>query len=105
MKAWSNSDTQKNEGFVPEKKLLVAVLQRAVTDFVSGDEEVQQEAYNWLMMEGNGDNDSAEDEEFPLTFDFICEALDFESESLRKAIVLHAKTNGVQEMSLIQMVM
>lgn len=84
MKAWSNSDTEKNCGFVPEKKLLVAVLQRAVTDLCAGDDELKNEALGWL------NNDNFDDEEKPLTFRFICEALDFDCSSLRKAILSHA---------------
>ncbi len=87
MKAWSNSDTPGNRGFVPEKRLLVAVLQRAVTDFVTGDKEMRQEAIDWIM-----DNEF-ECEERPLTFRYICEALDFDVDGLRKAIMLHADLN------------
>ena len=96
MKAWSNSDTQKNGGFVPEKKLLVAVLQRAVTDFVTGDDEMKSEAFNWIM------DSKMEDEERPLTFIYICEALDFEPDNLRKAIKLHAQAQGVSEFPVLK---
>lgn len=84
MKAWSNDDTEKNNGFVPEKKLLVAVLQRAVTDYMTGDEETKAESYEWIS-----NNDLIHDEK-PLTFRFICEALEFDIDSLRSAIQSHA---------------
>lgn len=89
MKAWSNNETPNNDGYVPERRLLVAVLQRAVTDYVSGDGEIQNESYNWLM----NDNNEGDDER-PLTFRFICEALDFNVDSLRYAIKVHAQTQG-----------
>lgn len=97
MKAWSNSDTSKNLGFVPEKKLLVAVLQRAVTDFVTGDEEMKSESYEWIMDE------ALFDEEIPLTFRFICEALDFDVDSLRTAIKLHADTQGADAINALKL--
>jgi hypothetical protein len=37
MKFWSNSEIPVAGSQVPEKRLLAAVLQRAITDFVSGD--------------------------------------------------------------------
>ena len=84
MKAWSNSDIPGSNGFVPEKKLLVAVLQRAVTDYVSGEGDLKENSRVWLM----------EDEitDAPLTFSFICEALDLDRASLRRAIELQAET-------------
>ena len=88
MKAWSNDDMQKNTGHVPERRLL-AVLQRAVTDYLTGDGEVKNEAYEWLMFD---DNDNEEGR--PLTFKFICEALDFNIKSLRLAIQYHSENQG-----------
>ena len=83
MKAWSNAEIPGASGFVPEKRLLVAVLQRAVTDFVSGDGELKESARAWLM-----DNEFTD---CPLTFSFICEALDLDCASLRRAISLQAE--------------
>lgn len=78
MKFWSNSEIPQLGPFVPEKRLLAAVLQRAVTDYHSGDGDVKESARQWLLFD--------EPEDAPLTFLFICEALDLDSESLRKAI-------------------
>ena len=72
--------------FVPEKRLLAAVLQRAITDFVSGEGEVKESAKLWLLDD--------EPTDAPLSFAFICEALDLDGESLRKAIVVHAQTQS-----------
>jgi hypothetical protein len=80
MSFWSNSDVPPASTFVPEKRLLAAVLQRAITDFVSGDGEVQENARQWLLEEDTSES--------PLTFSFICEALDLDAMGLRKAIFL-----------------
>src|SRR5262249_39846925 len=81
MKFWSNSEIFVTGPLVPEKRLLAAVLQRAITDFLTGDGEVREGAKAWIV---DDDYTSAA----PLTFRFICEALDLDCESLRKAILL-----------------
>lgn len=78
MKFWSNSDIPAVGTPIPEKRLLAAVLQRAITDFLSGEGEVREGARAWLMDD--------EPSDAPLTFKFICEALDLDLGSLRKAI-------------------
>lgn len=79
MRLWSNSSVPKsNGGFNPEKRLLAAVLQRAITDFLTGDGEVQLSAREWLFS----DDDTSE----TFCFCYICEALDFHGSELRKAI-------------------
>ena len=83
MKWWSNSDTPPAGSQIPEKRLLAAVLQRAVTDYVSGDGELKEGARAWIMED--------EPTDAPLTFTFVCEALDLDSISLRKAIQAQAE--------------
>ena len=83
MKFWSNSDVPSAGPYVPEKRLLAAVLQRAITDFVSGDGELQKGAKAWLFED--------EPTDAPLSFAFICEALDLDIDSLRRAIVIQAE--------------
>ena len=84
MKFWSNSEIFVAGPFVPEKRLLAAVLQRAITDLLTGDGEVRDGAKLWIL-----DDDYTS--EAPLTFRFICEALDLDCESLRKAILMQAE--------------
>lgn len=84
MKFWSNSEVFVAGPFVPEKRLLAAVLQRAITDFLTGDGEVREGSKAWIL-----DDDYTS--EAPLTFRFICEALDLDCESLRKAILNQAE--------------
>lgn len=87
MKLWSNSDIPAAGTQVPEKRLLAAVLQRAITDFVSGEGELRDGARTWLM---DDDDNSDEEDEAPLTFAFVCEALDLDQDSLRRAIAQQA---------------
>ena len=84
MKSWSNSEIPSAGTYIPEKRLLAAVLQRAVTDYISGEGEIREGARIWLMEDVPTDA--------PLTFKFICEALDLDIPSLRKAIQLQAET-------------
>lgn len=86
MKPWSNSEVPGSGSFIPEKRLLAAVLQRAITDFVSGDGDVKESARAWMLEDELTDS--------PLTFKFICEALDLDYPTLRKAIVEHAKNQS-----------
>ena len=82
MKFWSNSEIYVSGPQVPEKRLLAAVLQRAVTDFLTGQGELRESAYIWIKGEEASDA--------PLTFDFICEALDLDATGLRSAIYSQA---------------
>ena len=83
MKFWSNSDIPTQGPYVPEKRLLAAVLQRAITDYVGGEGEMKEGARSWLLDD--------EPTDAPLTFRFICEALDLDISSLRTAIMYQAQ--------------
>lgn len=78
MKFWSNSDVPSPGGVIPELRLLAAVLQRAIHDFIGGEGDVREGAKSWLMDD--------EPTDAPLSFRFICEALDLDVNSLRTAI-------------------
>jgi hypothetical protein len=88
MKFWSNSDIPSHGPYVPEKRLLAAVLQRAITDFVGGEGELREGARTWLLDD--------EPTDAPLTFRFICEALDLDISSLRGAIQLQAQNASAE---------
>ena len=90
MKFWSNSEILPQGAFIPEKRLLAAVLQRAITDFLTGDGEVRESARSWLLDD--------EPTDAPLSFRFICEALDLDTPSLRKAIVHQSETQPLMVM-------
>ena len=79
MKLWSNNSVPRSNGGVnPERRLLAAVLQRAITDYLSGEGELHLSAREWLY----GPEESVDS----FGFGYICEALDFHKEELRKAI-------------------
>ena len=78
MKFWSNADTPSENTQVPERRLLAAVLQRAITDYLTGDGDLRDTAEAWLIHD--------QPEDAPLTFKFICEALDLDYPSLKEAI-------------------
>lgn len=86
MKFWSNADVPSPGGAIPELRLLAAVLQRAIHDFLSGDGDVREGARAWLMDD--------EPTDAPLSFKFICEALDLDLDSLRTAIGRQATANS-----------
>ena len=80
MKLWSNGSVPRSlGGFNPERRLLAAVLQRAITDFLSGEGELHSSAKEWMY----GEDDPNE----AFGFSYICEALDFHREELRKAVM------------------
>ncbi|OVE79858.1 hypothetical protein BVY02_02095 [bacterium J17] len=79
MKLWSNNNVARGSGgFNPERRLLAAVLQRAITDYLTGDGELQESARDWLF--------TSDDPNESFGFAYICEALDFHMEELRKAV-------------------
>lgn len=89
MKFWSNSDVPDAGPFVPEKRLLAAVLQRAVTDFLTADGDLKDSAENWLF--------GPESDEIPLSFLYVCEALDLDEGNLRAAIRSQMSTSKATE--------
>jgi hypothetical protein len=95
MKFWSNSEVAPTTGVIPELRLLAAVLQRAIHDFVGGDGDVREGARAWLMDD--------EPSDAPLSFRFICEALDLDLDSLRSAIARQAEEQ-VQQFAAVEAV-
>ena len=93
MKGWSNSEIPAAGSFVPEKRLLAAVLQRAITDFLTGEGEMREGARAWILEEEISDA--------PLTFQFICEALDLDLEGLKTAILAQAYSQDEAELNEI----
>ena len=80
MKFWSNSSIPKSiSSFNPERRLLAAVLQRAITDYLTCDGELKETAETWLY---GPDAETAD----TFGFSYVCEALDFHQEELRKAV-------------------
>lgn len=97
MKNWSNSDTPPPPASLPELRLLAAVLQRAIHDFLGGEGDVREGARMWLMDD--------EPTDAPLSFLFICEALDLDPQSLRRAIQRQADTHVPQQFAVVEAAM
>ena len=80
MKFWSNNSVPKTTStFNPERRLLAAVLQRAITDYLTGDGELKESAEAWIYGPDEDNSDT-------FAFSYVCEALDFHMEELRKAV-------------------
>ncbi len=69
-----------NETGSPERRLLLAVLERAILDYVGNDAREIQEATAWIFGEAEGYNDR----EF--SFSWICKELDLDTQSISKII-------------------
>lgn len=79
MKLWSNNNVPRGSGgFNPERRLLAAVLQRAITDYITGEGDIRDSARDWLY--------ASEESPESFGFSYICEALDFHEDELRKQI-------------------
>lgn len=89
MKGWSNSEIPAFVTQVPEKRLLAAVLQRAITDFLGCEGDLRESAEAWLFRD--------EPEDAPLSFVFICEALDLDMSNLRGALIEQSQAGDVQQ--------
>lgn len=77
------------DGKIPERNLLAAIMQRAVTDYldVKGEQarDWERHAYRWIMS----DRESKED----FSFVYCCKHLDLDYETLRN-IILTMKVDG-----------
>jgi len=64
----------------PERRLILAVLERAILDFVGNDEKETEAAEAWLF----GDLEEKNFTEF--SFPWICQELDLETDNIAKKI-------------------
>ena len=60
----------------PERRLILAVLERAILDYVGNDEREIEEAEKWLF----GEADTPTNAEF--TFPWVCQELDLDSKTI-----------------------
>jgi len=56
----------------PERNLLLAVLERAILDFIGNDPKEREQAHSWIF--GDLDTMTAE----PFTFPWVCQQLDLQ---------------------------
>ncbi|MCS6961469.1 MAG: hypothetical protein NZT61_03055 [Deltaproteobacteria bacterium] len=84
----NNSNNREDGGLLSasERKLLLAVLQKAVYDYVFGEGEIKESAKQWLF---NDDYDAN------LRFAFVCDCLGLNSSALRQRLKKLTLTNEV----------
>lgn len=66
---------------VPEKRLLYAIVERAVRDCLGSRDEDSQEATEWLFCDGNTR------ETIPFSFPWICENLELDQSEFRSRVL------------------
>jgi hypothetical protein len=71
-----------NETGSPERRLLLAILERAILDFVGNDEKEREIAQIWLFEDYSNNSDV----EVPITVSEICEALDLDCTKVRNRV-------------------
>lgn len=71
-----------NQTGTPERRLLLAILERAILDFVGNDEKEAKDAESWIFA-GN-ENESQDDD--LLTFNGVCCQLDLDPTMVSKII-------------------
>jgi len=70
----------------PERHLLAAMLQRAIADVLSSipiERHIQREALGWVMRK------SKDNRLRKFSFEWVCQALDIDSDTLRSSILEH----------------
>jgi hypothetical protein len=71
---------QPNMTGTPERRLLLAILERAILDFVGNDERELEQAEQWLFTPERGEKN----EHF--SFDWVCEQLDLDPKRIAAKI-------------------
>lgn len=69
---------------LPEKRLMVEVIKRAILDWSSGEETLSKPAKDWFLYQEVEEPDL-------FSFQFICNMLDLDSKKLRNSIRLYVK--------------
>ena len=64
----------------PERRLLLAILERAILDFVGNDERELEQAGQWLFAS------ERENRNEHFSFEWVCEQLDLDSERISSKI-------------------
>lgn len=71
---------QPNMTGTPERRLLLAILERAILDFVGNDERELEQAEEWLFS--NKNNGKVEN----FSFEWVCEQLDLDPKKISSKI-------------------
>lgn len=71
-----------NQTGTPERRLLAAILERAILDFVGNDQKEMSEAEEWLFAETENSEHQAEEFSFP----WLCRELDLDVKTIADKI-------------------
>jgi hypothetical protein len=74
----SNKEFHSAKPLIPERELLVATLDRAVLDYYGSNQEISEEAADWLF-------ENTESERV-FSFNWVCEHLGIEAEEVRNRV-------------------
>lgn len=69
----------KNETGTPERRLLLAIIERAILDYVGNEAKEKEEAGFWLFLDSS-------DSEDQFSFEWTCSQLDLQSKAIRDKI-------------------
>jgi hypothetical protein len=76
----------------PEERLMLAVLERAIRDYIGGAPEERDDAEEWLFADDDPTTDDREVQKFePFSFPWICHVLDLNGAQILKRIVIAAE--------------
>lgn len=64
-----------NQTGTPERNLILAVLERAILDYVGNDKKERERAADWLFVSEGDQNDDDEDHKESYTYAWICEQI------------------------------
>lgn len=69
----------------PERRLILAILERAILDYVGNDTKEVLASQEWMF--GDDDNDDDDDDIVPqFSFEWVCQQLDLDVEDIREKI-------------------
>lgn len=67
-----------HQGGAPERRLLLAILERAILDFVGNEPREVESASDWFFGEQNGGG--CDRPSLPFSFQWVCEGLDLDAQ-------------------------
>ena len=94
----NNPSNEPNEDFTPEKRLLIAIVQRALVDYIApekGKPHLQYDAGAWIFSEKKN---------YPFTLFWVCEILSVDPSHLHKRIQIAARSKAYKPKCVIMRV-
>lgn len=72
----------------PERNLILAILERAILDYVGNNEKEAKKAENWIFDSNDDDNKNLSDENLTddFSFEWVCQQLDLEPTRIARII-------------------